>query len=225
MRDPDVEGAESAPPSTPGWPGSARLRPHLYRPIAPPGRHRQCRARLRRDERCTMKRLIALVTGALIAVRRRGACAAAAADVGIGDDWTVSVQFPTRVWDDQFLPGFEPCSDLNDPRQRRWNRYRTEDASGPSTGEIRALRVAPAVHGDIHDEPNGSGADSPSPACRSASTSTRPLPGPGASTWLTGTASVPTSSTPSKPVPTAAFTRRPPAQRYRRHVVPESSPA
>ena len=153
-----------------------------------------------------MKRLIALVTGALMLCASGALVPAAAADVGVGDDWTVSVVIPNTSWDDQFLPGFEPCNDLKILVSVGGTAIGPE-TQWTLTGEIRALG-SPGVMETFTMNRTG-----PEPFAVTGVQICEHFNAPVELPWgeyeVLGTASVLTSSTPSKPVPRTAFSVAP----------------
>lgn len=149
-----------------------------------------------------MKRPIALFTGALVLGAAGALMPASAAEVGVGDDWSVGVAIPNTTWDDQFLPGFAPCNDLKILVSVGGTAIGPE-TQWTLTGEIRASG-SPGIMEAFTVSRTGPDAFAVAGVqiCEHFNV---PVPGPWGQYEVLGTASVPSSTTPSKPVPTATF--------------------
>ncbi len=149
-----------------------------------------------------MKRLVALLAGALTLCAAGTIAPAFATEVGIGDDWTVGVIVPNTSWDDQFLPGFAPCRDLTILVSVGGTAIGPE-TQWTLTGDIRPAGASVVVEAfTVSRKGSEAFAVTGVQICEHFNA---PVPGPWGEYEVAGTVTVPTSTTPSKPVPTAAF--------------------
>jgi hypothetical protein len=153
-----------------------------------------------------MKPLIALVPVTLVLSAAAALVPAAAADVGVGDDWTVGIVVPDTSWDAQFLPGFAPCNDLKILVSVGGTAIGPE-TKWTLTGEVRAAGSPEAMEEFTVDRLGPASFEVT--GVQICEHFNAPVPGPWGEYEVLGTAIVPTSTTPSKPVPSGAFSVAP----------------